>query len=183
MAKHLNIGDQVAQVAGIVYPVPIDNYIKIVRGVKFYGRYMDDSYVIHESKEYLQDLLKDIIRIADSIGITVNIRKTRICKLSEYWRFLQVQYALTDTGRIIQKINPKRLTCMRRKMKKLAYILTPKEFEDWYQSWFSNYYKIMSKLQRQNMNTLFEELKEVNRNVYDHSQRWHQVEEFGAERQ
>lgn len=123
MAKHLNIGDQVAQVAGIVYPVPIDNYIKIVRGVKFYGRYMDDSYVIHESKEYLQDLLKDIIQIADSIGITVNIRKTRICKLSEYWRFLQVQYALTDTGRIIQKINPKRLTCMRRKMKKLAYIL------------------------------------------------------------
>lgn len=183
MAKHLNIGDQVAQVAGIVYPVPIDNYIKIVRGVKFYGRYMDDSYVIHESKEYLQDLLKDIIRIADSIGITVNIRKTRICKLSEYWRFLQVQYALTDTGRIIQKINPKRLTCMRRKMKKLAYILPPKEFEDWYQSWFSNYYKIMSKLQRQNMNALFEELKEVNRNVYDHSQRWHQIEEFGAERQ
>nr|CDL66843.1 unnamed protein product [uncultured bacterium] len=40
MAKHLNIGDQVAQVAGIAYPIPIDNYIKIVRGVKFYGRYI-----------------------------------------------------------------------------------------------------------------------------------------------
>ena len=131
MAKHLNIGDQVAQVAGIAYPIPIDNYIKIVKGVKFYGRYMDDSYVIHESKEYLEALLQDIIRIANSIGITVNTRKTRICKLSEYWRFLQVQYSLTDTGRVIQKINPKRLTAMRRKMKKLCYILAPTEFEDW----------------------------------------------------
>ena len=53
MAKHLNIGDQVAQVAGIGYPMEIDNYIKIVRGIKYYGRYMDDSYVISDSKEHL----------------------------------------------------------------------------------------------------------------------------------
>lgn len=169
MAKHLNIGDQVAQVAGIAYPMPIDNYIKIVKGVKFYGRYMDDSYVIHESKEYLEALLQDIIRIANSIGITVNTRKTRICKLSEYWRFLQVQYSLTDTGRVIQKINPKRLTAMRRKMKKLCYILTPTEFEDWYKSWFKGHYKIMSKLQRQHLDELFKELKEVCSNVHNHT--------------
>lgn len=169
MAKHLNIGDQVAQVAGIAYPIPIDNYIKIVKGVKFYGRYMDDSYVIHESKEYLEALLQDIIRIANSIGITVNTRKTRICKLSEYWRFLQVQYSLTDTGRVIQKINPKRLTAMRRKMKKLCYILTPTEFEDWYKSWFKSHYKIMSKLQRQHLDELFKELKEVCSNVHNHT--------------
>lgn len=169
MAKHLNIGDQMAQVAGIAYPIPIDNYIKIVKGVKFYGRYMDDSYVIHESKEYLEALLQDIIRIANSIGITVNTRKTRICKLSEYWRFLQVQYSLTDTGRVIQKINPKRLTAMRRKMKKLCYVLTPTEFEDWYKSWFKGHYKIMSKLQRQHLDELFKELKEVCSNVHNHT--------------
>lgn len=169
MAKHLNIGDQVAQVAGIAYPIPIDNYIKIVKGMKFYGRYMDDSYVIHESKEYLEALLRDIIRIANSIGITVNTRKTRICKLSEYWRFLQVQYSLTDTGRVIQKINPKRLTAMRRKMKKLCYVLTPTEFEDWYKSWFKGHYKIMSKLQRQHLDELFKELKEVCSNVHNHT--------------
>lgn len=170
MDKHLNIGDQVAQVAGIAYPIPIDNYIKIVRGVKFYGRYMDDSYVIHESKEFLKDLLENIIRIATEIGITVNVRKTRICKLSDYWRFLQIQYSLTETGRIVQKINPKRVTCMRRKMKKLAHILSPKEFEDWYQSWYSNYYKIMSRLQKDNLNSLYEELKEVNCNVHNHTE-------------
>ena len=165
MKKHLNIGDQVAQTAGIAYPIPIDDYVKIVRGVKFYARYMDDSYAIHESKEYLEDLLKDIIRIAETIGITVNTSKTRICKLSEYWRFLQVQYCLTDTGRIIKKIHPKRLTTMRRKMKKLAPRMTTKEFTDWYQAWFRNHYKLMSKQQRINMDTLFNQLKEVTKDA------------------
>jgi len=171
MAKHLNIGDQVAQVAGIAYPMRIDNFIKIVKGVKFYGRYMDDSYVIHESKEYLENLLQDILQIAEELGITVNTRKTRICKLSEYWRFLQVQYSLTDTGRVIQKINPKRLTAMRRKMKKLAPILTEKQFSDLFKSWFDNHYRIMSKKQRSNMNDLYNQLKEVAKcSTQSHSQ-------------
>lgn len=170
MRKHLNIGDQVAQVAGIIYPIPIDNYVKIVKGVKFYGRYMDDSYAIHESKEFLEELLQGIIAVANELGITVNTSKTRICKLSSLWRFLQVQYSLTDTGRVIQKINPKRLTNMRRKMKRLVHILTEKEFDDWYGSWFRNHYRIMSRLQRENMDTLYNQLKkEVYHNVQNHS--------------
>lgn len=170
MYKHLNIGDQVAQVAGIIYPIPIDNYVKIVRGVKFYGRYMDDSYAIHENKEFLEDLLQGIIAIADDLGITVNTRKTRICKLSSMWRFLQVQYSLTDTGRVIQKINPKRLTAMRRKMKKLVHKMPEKEFDDWFNAWMCNHYKIMSKQQRENMNTLHDQLKkEVYHNVQNHT--------------
>lgn len=54
MGKHMNIGDQVSQVAGIFYPHKLDNYIKIVEGQKYYGRYMDDFYVIHNDKEYLK---------------------------------------------------------------------------------------------------------------------------------
>lgn len=168
MHKHLNIGDQVAQAAGISYPIPIDNYIKIVCSVPFYGRYMDDSYVINEDKEFLKALLSDITAIAETIGITINLRKTRICKLSEYWRFLQIQYSLTETGRVIQKINSKRLTAMRRKMKKIAKnkFLNPEEFENWYKSWFKAHYKIMSKKQRENLDVLYDTLlKEVNQNV------------------
>lgn len=170
MPKHLNIGDQVAQSAGISYPIPIDNFVKIVKGVKFYGRYMDDSYAIHESKEFLQELLIDIIRIAADVGITVNTHKTRICKLSDYWRFLQIQYSLTETGRVVQKINPKRITAMRRKMKKIAPKLTEKEFTDFYKSWFKNHYKIMSKVQRANLDTLFNQLKEVTKCTQSNSQ-------------
>jgi hypothetical protein len=176
MDKHLNIGDQVAQIAGIIYPIPIDNFIKIVRGVKFYARYMDDSYIIHEDKNFLKELLKDIIEIANSISITVNLKKTRICKLSEYWRFLQIQYSLTGTGRVIQKINPKRLTVMRRKMKKLVYVLSTKEFENLFNSWFRNHYKIMSKKQRESMYSLYLKLREENY-VYNNTGRRNGVKE------
>ena len=128
--------------------------------MKYYGRYMDDSYVIHASKEVLEELLLEIVEVAASIGITVNLKKTRICKLSDYWRFMQVQYSQTETGRTIKKINPKRLTTMRRRMKKLVYKLGPKEFDDWYKSWFKSQYKLMSKAQRQSMDELFYKLKE-----------------------
>lgn len=159
MRKHMNIGDQVAQTAGVSYRIEVDNYVKIVRGVKEYGVYMDDAYAIHESKEFLESVLEGLITICHKRGITINLKKTRICKLSSYWRFLQVQYSLTDTGRVIQKINPKRLTAMRRKMKRVAPKMTEKEFADWYQSWFKNHYKLMSKRQRINMDTLFNQLK------------------------
>lgn len=120
---------------------------------------------------YMEELLEEIIEIAGELGITVNRKKTRICKLSEHWQFLQVQYSLTETGRVIQKINPKRLTGMRRKMKKLAPKMTEKEFTDWYQSWFQNHYRIMSKQQRANMDKLFNQLKEVTKcRTQSHSQ-------------
>lgn len=183
MGKHLNIGDQVAQTAGIAYPIPIDNYIKIVKGVKYYARYMDDSYVIHESKEYLQKLLKEIIQKAREIGITVNTKKTCIRKLSDRWRFLQIQYSLTDTGRIIQKINPKRLTTMRRKMKKAVWKMPDKEFDDWYRAWFRNHYKIMSKQQRKNMDELYNFLKGEKKRVHDQTGGRDNAESSGTERE
>ena len=48
-----------------------------------------------------------------------------------------------------------------RKMKKLAPKLSEKEFTDWYKSWFKNHYRIMSRQQRSNTDTLFNQLKEV----------------------
>lgn len=140
MSKHLDIGDQVSQIAGVLVPLRLDNYIKIVRGNKYYGRYMDDSYIIHKNKEYLEQLLVDIIKIADEMGITVNTKKTRICKLSDTFVFLQNRYTLTETGKVVVKISKKRLTRMRRKMKKMPDQVSKKEFENWYKSWFNNTY-------------------------------------------
>ena len=160
LAKHMNIGDQVAQVAGIFYPHRLDNYIKIVEGEKYYGRYMDDFYVISRDKEHLKELSSRIRREAKRNGIILNENKTRICKISQYWRYLQIQYALTENGRVIKKIHPKRLTVMRRKLKKLANKLSEVDFINYYNSCFKNQYKLMSKKQRENMNELFKNLKE-----------------------
>lgn len=161
MRKHLDIGNQTSQSAGILYPTPIDNYVKIVRSVKYYARYMDDSYILHPDKDFLKELLADIIQVAKGIGITVNENKTHIARISDYWRFLQIQYSLTDTGRIIQKINPRQVTVQRRKMKILAPRMTQKEFHDWVKSWIKSHRKYMSNQQYANLIKLRNQLMEV----------------------
>ena len=52
--------------------------------------------------------------------MTLNRKKTRIVKLSDCYKFLQISYSLTDTGRVIRKVNPKRIIDMRRKLKALS---------------------------------------------------------------
>lgn len=120
MEKSVNIGDQLSQVIGIYYPYPIDNYVKYVRGEKFYGRYMDDWYIMSPNKDNLIDILKNVKEIAVGLGIHINEKKTRIVKISSTYKFLQVKYSLTKDGRVIKRMNPKRVTALRRKLKKLA---------------------------------------------------------------
>ncbi len=157
--KSVNIGDQLSQIIGVFYPHKIDNYIKIVQGNKYYGRYMDDFYVISKDKEYLKQLVEDINKIATEYGIHMNFKKTRIVKLSSRYKFLQIKYSLTESGKVIQKINPKCVTRMRRKIKKLANKdINYKSIENTYKGWFYSFYKYMSNKTKDDMNNLYNEL-------------------------
>ena len=120
MAKSLGIGSPLAQISGIYLPTPIDTWCKTVKGIHCYDAYMDDRVVIHPSKEYLKNLLKEICDIAQSLGLYVNPRKTQIVKLSHGFTFLKTRYTLTGAGRIIRKLPRDVATRQRRKMKKLA---------------------------------------------------------------
>lgn len=163
MAKSVNIGDHLSQAIGVYYPHPIDNYVKYVRSQKFYGRYMDDWYIMNPSKEELLDLLDNITKIAEGLGIHINMKKTRIVKISSTYKFLQVKYSLTKEGKIIKRINPARVTAMRRKLKKLAVKVYSGErayenVEDMFKSWMGNYRKLLSKKQRENLLDLYKTL-------------------------
>ena len=165
MEKSVNIGDQLSQVIGIYYPYRIDNYVKYVRSQKFYGRYMDDWYIMNPSKEELLDLLDNIHRIAEGYGIHINKKKTRIVKISSTYKFLQIKYSLTDSGKIIKRINSKRVTTMRRKLKKLAVKVKNEEIsyenvENMFRGWMGGFYKLLSREQRKNLIGLYEDLFE-----------------------
>lgn len=123
MRKSVGIGSQISQISGVYYPTRIDNYCKIVRGLKYYGRYMDDIYIIHEDKEYLKGLLKDIQGICDELGLFINPKKTQIVKLSHGFTFLKIKYSLTETGKVIERISKDSVLRQRRKMKKLRKLL------------------------------------------------------------
>ena len=163
MEKSVNIGDQLSQVIGIYYPYPIDNYVKYVRGEKFYGRYMDDWYIMSPNKDNLIDILRNIKNIAVELGIHINEKKTRIVKISSTYKFLQIKYSLTKDGKVIKRMNPKRVTALRRKLKKLAVKVRNGDIEyEWvenmFKSWMGGFYKLLSKQQRTNLLTLYEEL-------------------------
>jgi len=168
MDKSVNIGDQLSQIIGIYYPYRIDNYVKYVRSQKFYGRYMDDWYIMNPNKKELQDLLNNIRVISDELGIHINEKKTHIVKISSTYKYLQVKYTLTKDGKIIKRINPTRVTAMRRKLKKLAIKVEnggiPYEnVENMFKGWMGSFYKLLSKQQRKNLIQLYEDL--FNKNV------------------
>ena len=158
--KGMDIGDQTAQGVAIYFPTKIDYHMKIVRGEKYYGRYMDDSNDIHISKQHLIEVLSEVREIAANLGIILNDKKVKILPLSKPFTYLQIKYFLTPTGRLVKRINPKRVTAMRRKLKKLHKMMLAgqrkfKSIYDLYHGWERAYFKLMSKIQRRNMKTLF----------------------------
>lgn len=48
------IGNHTSQWFAILYLSDMDHMIKERLGIKYYGRYMDDFYLIHEDRAYLQ---------------------------------------------------------------------------------------------------------------------------------
>ena len=163
MDKSVDIGDQVSQDIGIFYPVQVDNYAKIVRGAKMYGRYMDDIYIIGNTKEYIALVIHGITEQAGELGIFINERKTRIVELSSTVKYLQIKYSLTDSGKVIKRINPKSVSRERRKLKAYKRMCEKGKIEynaveQAYKSWMGANVPVMSKKQVENMKQLYKGL-------------------------
>lgn len=120
MRKSFGIGSQIAQVAGIVSPYMIDNYVKIVRGCKYYARYMDDSYIIHKDKEFLKDMLLQISEISKENGFIINTKKTQIVNLKHKFTLLKTQYQICDNGELIKIPDNSTFKRERRKIKAMS---------------------------------------------------------------
>lgn len=75
----------------------------------------------------------------------------------------EMKYSLTRDGRVIKRINPKRVTTMRRKLKKLAVKveqgkMSYENVENMFKGWMGNYYKCLSRQQREGIVELYETL-------------------------
>ena len=141
--KGIGLGSQVSQNMALIAANKLDHYIKEKLRIKGYGRYMDDGYLIHESKEYLQKCLADIKKICAELGLPLNLNKTRIARLDKGFTYLKIRFFLTHSGKIVRKIYPKSVTRMRRKLKKFKTFVENGHMSafDVYQSmqsWFSH---------------------------------------------
>lgn len=136
----MGLGSQISQVLALESANRLDHYIKEVLRIKYYGRYMDDGYLIHPSKEYLQKCVAAIKKICEDLGIKLNTKKTQIVKLSHGFTWLKVRFFLTKSGKVVKKIYKRSVTRMRVKLKKLKKrlsegLLLPSDVYQTWQSW------------------------------------------------
>lgn len=161
--KSLGIGSQISQISGIYYPHKMDNYCKIVKSIKFYGRYMDDTYILSNNKEELKQLLEDIDKICKKLGIFINRKKTQIYRIDKGFTFLKIKYRLTETGHLVRIPVKSGFVRERRKLKSFKRMLdngemTFRDIEEQYKSWKGNLLKYDCHRTLRNMDKLFDEL-------------------------
>ena len=151
--KSLSVGDQTSQITAIALPTPIDKLVTVVCRNGLYARYMDDIYVIARTKEELSEIKRRIESMAKRLKLFINPRKTKICKLSRTFTFMQFKYYLMENGHVVVRINPKTVTRMRRRLKRMRrqVDLGKMRFckiQEMFRGWIANYAPLMSQKQR-----------------------------------
>ena len=89
----LPLGYQTSQLFALYYLDEFDHFVKEKLHIRYYGRYMDDFFLIHPDKEYLQYCLTEIQAFMASLGLELN-EKTQIFPLRHGKEYLQ--YCLTE---------------------------------------------------------------------------------------
>ena len=118
----------------------MDHLIKERLGIKQYIRYMDDFILIHPDKEYLKYCLEEIKRYTESLGLKLSPKKTQTFPLKQGIKFLGFTFHLTETSKVIKRLNKENVAHEKRKLKKLKKlvdegILTKEDVNECYISW------------------------------------------------
>lgn len=139
-SKGLNLGSECPQIFAVYYLNPVDQFVKVVKGVKYYGRYMDDIFIIGKTKEELAALLAEIKAQLGKLLLEVNEKKTHIVKLKHGFTWLQVKYNITPSGHIVKRISHDKIVRERRRLKAFRRMMNAGQMGEngiWeaYQSW------------------------------------------------
>lgn len=161
----LGLGSETSQTNAVAFTNKIDHWIKEIARCSYYSKYMDDSIIIHQSKEELKNILDVLCEKFEKIGVVVNKKKTHISSLKHGFTFLKTRFILTDSGKVIRKPCRKSITYERKKLKKQAKlyqqgIMTLEDIKTSYQSWRGSMGYRNAKRTVQSMDKLFKELFE-----------------------
>lgn len=162
----LGLGSQVSQISAVFYANELDHMIKDQLGVKQSARYMDDGYVICHSISQIRRIIKDTRRKCRELGITMNEKKCQIVPLHKPFRFLKTRFFLTETGKVVKRINREAVTKERRKLRAFrkmakAGIMSMTKIQNMFHSWLYSQkrgknYRIMENMIRF-YNSIFDE--------------------------
>ena len=156
----LGLGSQVCQNFAIFYANKLDHYLEQFGDC---GRFNDDFYIIVHTKEEAKEILKNIKKIVDELGLKLNMKKTQIIKATHVITYLKTRFNIMETGKIIKRPYRKNITRERKKLKKLKAKLHRGElcFEDIltsYNSWKGSLKNKRCYTTIKNMDKLFNDL-------------------------
>lgn len=115
-ADGLPLGYQTSQLFALLFLDKFDHFVKERLRIKYYCRYMDDFFLIHRDKEYLQYCKKEITDFLGGLYLELN-EKTHIFPLRHGIDFLGFHTYITESGQIIRKLRHSSVKRMRSKIK------------------------------------------------------------------
>lgn len=115
-SEGLPLGYQTSQLFALYFLDDFDHFVKEKLHIRYYGRYMDDFYLIHPDKGYLQYCLKEIKAYMETLGLELN-EKTQIFPLKNGIDFLGFHTYLTETGKVIRKLRHSSIKRMNAKLR------------------------------------------------------------------
>ena len=137
--KGIPLGNQINQGFALLCLDGMDKLIKGELGIEYYGRYMDDFYLIHPSKEYLKHCLEVITEFLKTLELTLN-GKTQIFPFKNGVSYLGFHTYMTTKGEPIRKLKNQNKRNARKKYLKMAKLvaegrLSMETFENSYRAW------------------------------------------------
>jgi hypothetical protein len=137
--KGLPLGNQINQGFALLYLDGMDKLITRELGIEYYGRYMEDFYLIHQSKEYLKYCLETISEFLSTLDLTMN-GKTQIFPFRNGVNYLGFHTYVTENGKVIRKLKNQNKRNAQRKYRKMAHLVAEGEmpiekFQASYTSW------------------------------------------------
>lgn len=137
--KGIPLGNQINQGFALLYLDGMDKLITGELGIEFYGRYMDDFYLMHQSKEYLQYCLEVITEFLKTLDLSLN-GKTQIFPFENGVSYLGFHTYVTDNGKVIRKLKNQNKRNAQRKYIRMARLvaegkLSREKFEASYNAW------------------------------------------------
>lgn len=137
--KGIPLGNQINQGFALLYLDGMDKLIKYELGIEYYGRYMDDFYLIHPSKAYLNYCLEVITAYLETLDLILN-GKTQIFPFKNGVSYLGFHTYITSDGRVIRKLKNQNKRNAQRKFIRMAKLvaagnLPPEKFQSSYGAW------------------------------------------------
>lgn len=137
--KGIPLGNQINQGFALLYLDGMDKLIKNELGIEYYGRYMDDFYLIHRDKEHLKHCLNVITEHLEALELTLN-GKTQIFPFKNGVSFLGFHTYVTADGKVIRRLKNQNKRNAQRKYLKMAKLvaegkLSRKKFDASYNAW------------------------------------------------